>query len=63
VGSFWPSTDFRMGSGMAAPGIYPHGAGESETPVLAESPLESDGESVLGGDVRPWINVLGCAAK
>jgi hypothetical protein len=63
VGFFLTSTGLRMGSGMAAPGIYPHGAGESETLVLAESLLESDGESVLGGDVRPWINVLGCAAK
>ena len=55
-----------MGIGVAAP--YARGAGDSETLAFPDSALKSEGLSVRGGDVRPWINgtdeeVVGCAAK
>lgn len=45
-------------------------AGDSETLAFPDSSFESEGLSVLGGEVRPWINGaegeeedVGCTAK
>ena len=59
-----------VGIGVVAAAPYPVcGAGDSDTLAFPDSPLESDGLSVRGGEVRPWINgaeeeeLVGCAAK
>jgi hypothetical protein len=53
-----------VGAGVAVP-LYPTGAGDSEMLAFPDSNLESEGLSVLGGEVRPCINggAVGCAAK
>ena len=53
---------------VAAPPYAACWAGDSETLAFPDSSFESEGLSVLGGDVRPWINGaeeedVGCAAK
>jgi len=54
---------------VAAPPFGACGAGDSETLAFPDSSFESEGLSVLGGEVRPWINGaeeeedVGCAAK
>ena len=53
---------------VAAPPYPVCGAGDSETLAFPDSTLESEGLSVGGGEVRPWINGaeeedVGCAAK
>ena len=53
-----------VGAGVADP-LYPTRAGDCKTLAFPDSNLESEGLSVLGGEVRPCISggAAGCAAK
>lgn len=63
-----------VGTGVVAATYPACGAGDSETLAFPDSNFESEGLSVLGGEVSPWIKGaeeeeeeeaadVGCAAK